>query len=344
MTNVRSGTAARLIRTLPAMLGFEPHDAIVVVGVTGSHRTGLVMRLDRQDCLVPEVARALAHSVAVHLDRAGYPQACIVSFRAGPLDEPDPAVALVADTLDEFVAVRDAWLVADGRFRSQWCTDYACCPPRGLPVAPAATWRESAERLELDVTVGRRPARADAGARKRAMRAKERALLARARKGEAWDAEALAWWRQAVSEAVDGRMPSDAQCGRLLAALDVVRVRDAIVVDVDGLGEHVGAEVLAGRGDASVRESLWGLVEGEPPRDQTRTEAAVDLALHLASIAAGARGGANAAPVTIAAIGHWWLGDRAAAQHLADAALAAEPGYRLAQLVAATLLAGVRPR
>lgn len=343
MVNVRSGTAALLIRTLPAMLGFEPRDAIVVVGLTASHRTGIVMRLDREDCLLPEVARALARSVAVHLTRAGYPQACIVSFRDGPLDEPDPAVDAVAQTLDEAVAVRDAWLVSDGRFRSQWCTDFACCPRRGLPVAGPLD--EAGRDLGVDVVARRRPATsADAAARRRAMRARERALLARARTGSAWDAQALDLWRRAVNEAMDGRMPADAASGRLLAALDVIAVRDAIVVDLDELEAAECGEVLAGRADERIRESLWGLVDGRPARDRARVEAAVDLALHLAGLAAGSRGAANAAPMTIAAIGHWWLGDRAAAEHLADAALAAEPGYRLAQLVAATLIAGVNGR
>lgn len=343
MSNVRSGTAALLIRTLPAMLGFEPRDAIVVVGLTSSHRTGIVMRLDRADCLVPHVARALAQSVAVHLTRAGYPQACVVSFRDGPLDEPDPAVLAVVEVLDEAVAVRDAWLVSDGRFRSQWCTDFACCPPRGLPVA-GAPWT-AAEELGIDVTARRRPlVSPDAAARRRAMRAKERAVAARSRGPKRWDADALDLWRAAVKEAIDGRMPSDAVSGRLLAALDAVPVRDAIIVDIDGGCADVCEEVLAGGADLQVRAVLWGLIDGRPAHDETQVEAAVDLALHLASLAAGTRGRANAAPLTIAAIGHWWLGDRSAAQHLADAALAAEPGYRLAQLVAATLLAGVRSR
>jgi hypothetical protein len=150
-------------------------------------------------------------------------------------------------------------------------------------------------------------------------------------------------WRTAVEEALDGRMPADALSGKLLAALDIVAVRDAIIVDLDGNGDAVCPHVLAGTDTSRVKDSLWGLAEGRQSRDDARVEATVDLALHLASLAAGARGGANAAPLSIAAIGQWWLNDPAAAQHLTDAALAAQPDYRLAQLVGAALLAGLRP-
>jgi hypothetical protein len=186
-------------------------------------------------------------------------------------------------------------------------------------------------------------ASADAAARRRATRARERALVAREKRGAAWDRETYSLWRHAVDEALDGRMPSDAMSGRLLAGLDIIAVRDAIIVDLDGEGEGLCAETLLAREGTRVRDSLWGLVGGHAARDSARVEASVDLALHLASIAAGVRARANAAPLTIAAIGQWWLGDANAAHHLADAALATEPGYRLAQLVSAAMLAGLRP-
>jgi hypothetical protein len=323
-----------LLEALPMMLGFEPRESLVVVGLTARQRTGMVMRVDRDDCLLPEVVRELGRSIAVHLSRAGYAQAVVVSYGSPSLEQPDAAVEALLDSLGDTIAVRDAWLVSGGRFRSQWCTDFACCPRRGAPVRASGT-------VGLDAATTAMGAK-DPAARRRAMRARERALVARARKGPAWECETYSLWRDAVDEALDGRMPGDAMSGRLLAGLDSLAVRDAIIVDLDGRGEGVCAEAVV-LADGRVRDSLWGLVEGRPARDSARVEAAVDLALHLASIAAGARVRANAAPLTIAAIGQWWLGDTSAAQHLADAALAAEPGYRLAQLVSAAMLAGLRP-
>jgi hypothetical protein len=296
-----------------------------------------MIRVDRADCLLPDVIGSLGRSVAVHLTRSGYAHACIVSYSEGPLDRPDPAVEALVDALEDIVEVTDAWLVRDDRFRSQWCTDYACCPRRGVPIGSS-----EAERRATGIHDSARPRpTSDPAARRRALRAKDRAIATRGKKGAAWNREAYGWWCEAVEQSMDGQMPGDAVAGRLLAALETVPVRDAIVVDLDG-GGTAGSAVLAGGEDARVRDSLWALVEGHPSRDSARVEAAVDVALYLASLAAGSRGGANAAPMTVAAIGHWWLGDPVSAQHLTDAALAAQPDYRLAQLVSATLLAGLR--
>jgi hypothetical protein len=339
MTTPGSHAASTLLRAIPALVGFEPREALVVVGLTRANATGMVFRVDRAECLLTDVASALGRSIAVHLARAGLRQACIVSYRDGALDEPDPAVERLANALEDVVEVRDAWVVCDGRFRSQWCTDYACCPRRGVPFGPDP----DASRAGVFPAASRGRSATDPDARRRALRAKQRAIAARHKQGPAWDLQAYALWRDAVEEALDGRMPSDAVAGRLLAGLEVAPVRDAIIVDLDGAGDAACADVLAGRADGRVKESLWSLVQGRPTRDTARVEAAVDLSLYLASVAAGARNGANAAPMTVAAIGHWWLGDAAAAHHLTDAALAAQPDYRLAQLVGATLMAGLGP-
>src|SRR5690606_4365988 len=43
-----------LLATIPTLLGFEPRESVVVIGMRGAADMGVMMRVDRDDCLIPE--------------------------------------------------------------------------------------------------------------------------------------------------------------------------------------------------------------------------------------------------------------------------------------------------
>ncbi|NTV38934.1 MAG: DUF4192 family protein, partial [Demequinaceae bacterium] len=65
--SVHVRTPGELIASLPVLLGFVPLESVVVVGIGASGRVAPVIRIDRGDCLIPELAQSVAVAVAGHL-------------------------------------------------------------------------------------------------------------------------------------------------------------------------------------------------------------------------------------------------------------------------------------
>lgn len=162
-----------------------------------------------------------------------------------------------------------------------------------------------------------------------------RAALAR------WRLEKLDGWREALSHAAAGILPSDAETGKLAAGLSDIVVRDAAVISmVPGRGAVANA-LCEDPATPGVREALSVMIAAEAavrPREAD-VLALVALAEHVASLC-----DEGAAPaLTLAGLALWWSGDDSTAEHAIACALAAGPGYRLAELVACALEAHMPP-
>lgn len=156
-----------------------------------------------------------------------------------------------------------------------------------------------------------------------------------------WRLEKLDAWRTALSLAATGTLPSDAETGKLAAGLCDIVVRDAAVISmVPGRGDVANA-LCKDPAAPGVREALSVMIAAEDavrPREAD-VSALVALSEHVASLCDE---GASPA-LTLAGLALWWNGDDSTAHHVIACALAAAPGYRLAELIACALEARMPP-
>ena len=140
-----------------------------------------------------------------------------------------------------------------------------------------------------------------------------------------------------------GWQPSGpAVVGRLLASLEDVLVRDAVLLTFVPGADRVADRVVAGDATADVGAALRAIIDpvhGKRP-DRRRTAAARTVLEHL--VAHAGRDG-HAPVLTLLAVLAWWEGDGARAGVLVDRALTAEPGHRLAVLMDDALRTGMPP-
>lgn len=234
----------------------------------------------------------------------------------------------------------------------------------GLLVAPT---RDDLVRLPMTTPAQRKAAR----------RAAERwrARGATAAPGAAahrWRREGLALWREAVGTVLgpDRGRPDDARpdgagtalavlrdapvvfgerstlpeatvTGRLLAALEDVLVRDAVLVSFVG-DERVADRLVAGETGPAIGQALAAITDPVRGRRPDPGRAAAARAVLEHAVAHTTRG-RHAPALTLLAVLAWWEGDGARAGLLVDRALAADPGHRLAVLVDQALRAGMPP-
>ncbi len=368
--SVHMRTPGELIASLPVLLGFVPLDSVVVVGIGASGRVAPVVRLDRSDCLIPELAQSVATAVVGHVARARAASVVLVSFRHRGQPLRCAALDALRPLLSEYVDVADAWVVADGRFRAPECPDRGCCPDGGkaVPSAPLGMPSYGSSRVGVHEPRATRAALAPGDRRKKARAAFRRAIRARASAQIAprdpvmsnaagrpsspraadsqaavtrWRREKLDAWRAALSDAAAGTLPSDAETGKLAAGLCDIVVRDAAVISMVPGRSEVADALCENPATPGVREALSVMIAAEAavrPRDSD-VSALVALAEHVASLC-----DEGAAPaLTLAGLALWWSGDDSTAEHAIVCALAAQPGYRLAELVACALEAHMPP-
>ena len=323
--------SAEIAAALPYLVGFHPHESVVLVALGGptGKRVGLTVRADLPVRAVSAaVVRALARSVATD-DPAGV----VVAVVSESPDDREPlpggddftglphrdvvhdAVVALAD-LD--IPVRDTLLVRGGRWWSYDCPEPCCAPGAGEPLlggvsalaaASAATGQVVArDRAELEARSA--PLDGPAGAAMEALTWRLVDRRARAAQADP-DAEARRSW-DAVLRAVRrcrprqaGRLP-DREVAGVLWALADVRVRDR-------------ALTLALGDDAAAAERLWTECTRRAPAPM------------------------DAAPATLLAVSAWLRGDGAMANVALQRALDSRPTYTLAQLLADGLAACLPP-
>lgn len=122
---------ADVLEAVPYLLGFQPADSLVVLGLRGPRRRlGVTVRLDL-------VGATEVHAVAAHLtgalraDRSA--EVILVAYGSEP--DPDPLVRALRERLVAAnVSVSEALRVVGGRWTSYLCANPGCCPPQGTPV------------------------------------------------------------------------------------------------------------------------------------------------------------------------------------------------------------------
>jgi hypothetical protein len=142
------GEAATMI---PYLLGFKPHDSLVVVDLEGPRkRFGPVLRIDLTDD--PTNAPLLAAQVMRVLVSRDPARVLVAAF-SDSAERAEPLVRLVLGGLASHgIDVEDALRVGDGRWWSYICTSSACCSPEGTPFEPD-TSRVAAEAVLSGMSV-----------------------------------------------------------------------------------------------------------------------------------------------------------------------------------------------
>ena len=288
------------------------------------------------------------------------------------------ALDALRSLLGGHIEVADAWVVANGRFRAPECPDPGCCPDGGKPVPAAPIGMPSYGRsnggfsnagFSLGGPQGLRETRAHRALgdrRKSARAAFKRAWRARATAQQArgagremtggavdprepecraalahWRLDKLNGWRDARAQATAGILPSDAETGKLAAGLSDIVVRDAAVISMVPGRRDVANALCEDPATPGVREALSVMIAAEDAVQPREADvlALVALAEHVASLCDEA----IAPALTLAGLALWWSGDDSTADYIIACALAAQPGYRLAELVACALDAHMPP-
>ena len=316
---VRLSDLGEVAAAVPALVGFVPHESIVLLSLRGpgGRRVGVTARGDLPpgNRSAAAMALQLAHGVA----RDDPDSVLVVVYSEDPDERellpvglPDAVVeglphrAVVHDVTRALTALRipmrDAILVRGGRWWSYDCPYPCCAPGAGTPL-PGGTSEATVATVLAGGVVERDRA----------------ALQARIARGPATDACAVAvqevgthrsW--QAVLDALHRCRP-----GSTAALPDAVVA--AVVWALTDLGLRDRALGLALGADAVAAETLW-------TECTRRAPAPLD-----------------AAPATLLAVSAWLRGDGAMANIAVHRALTSRPGYRLAELVADGLAAGIPP-
>jgi hypothetical protein len=334
---VRLSDPGDIAASLPALLGFRPRESVILISLTGpgGRRVGLTIRCD----LPPpqgaaEAAAELTRSVRT--DRPGAVLLAVVSETPDvPEDDGDgwtedggvtglPHRGLVHEVVvalaRDGIPVRDALLVRAGRWWSYDCPRPCCAPGAGTALPEGVTALEAAsvasgvvverERDDLvrRITAPGEPARsAMAGACARvAVECSARVLEVGFDRvaEESWSAITAAAGR--CRPAGPGQALTDGEVARVVWGLRDRDVRDR------ALGLATGTT-------AAAAEILW-------TECTRRAPAPLDVA-----------------PATLLAVSAWLRGDGAMANVALTRALAGEPTYALARLLAQALANCVPP-
>ncbi len=329
-----------MLATIPTLLGAAPHESIVIVGIGARGELSPVARIDIDACTQADAARAVARECTGHLARAGAERLVIVAFSDS--DGTIAAVDHMRDGLRGAFEVSDVWVVARGRYRSPDCVDPSCCPQTGRPLPPVPRVDEADVETASRLRVGSHHAApaVPRAVRKPARDAFRRAITARNVFTSPWRQQMLDAWRSAQAAQKSDKALRPTTIGRLAAGLLDTAVRDAVVIDLVP-GESAVADGVCRSDESGVREALARMIGVEHPAHPPHADvqAAMKLAEQIAWVCPEARGPAYA----IIAIARWWSGDLDAAEAAVATSLDAEPGYRLAELIAAALTVKMPP-
>ncbi|TQN42267.1 uncharacterized protein DUF4192 [Blastococcus colisei] len=325
--DVRLSDLGELAASIPHLLGFVPHESVVLVSLTGpsGSRVGLTMRADIPP---PEYGRALAADLAqkVLTDRPRGVIVAVCSEAPDPGDGTLPHQQVVGDVLVALAAhavpVPDVLLVRAGRWWSYDCPDPCCAPGGGTPLPAGVTELEVAA-VATGVVV--EPDRSALAARIGPPGALDRSAMAAAcaqAAGECADAIIERGWDAVAEES-------------WTAVLDALaRSRPGAPTAAARLTDREVARLLWGLRDGDVRDRALGLALGAdaPAAEQLWTECTRRAPAPL-----------DAAPATLLAVSSWLRGDGAMADIALTRALAGAPDYALARLLAQALAACMRP-
>ena len=127
---VRVSSPSELVSMIPSLLGFVPHDSLVVLLLAGEGSLVCTMRVDLNTPVVDVSRRIVDLAAREHVTGivcVVYPDSTQWRDSAGSLwlDE------ILADAQMAAVRAMDALLVVEGRWWSLFCEQADCCPPEG---------------------------------------------------------------------------------------------------------------------------------------------------------------------------------------------------------------------
>jgi Domain of unknown function (DUF4192) len=325
---VRVGSPASLLALVPQLLGFEPRDSIVVMGVAPPRgRVQITLRFDLHGVSNPGSADVIARHLLSILAAQGFKAGVAVGYGSGSLVTP------VADALRACAAriglrLTELLRAQDGRYWSYLCTEPACCPADGVPYevashpvtaafAAAGAPPVLADRAELVASVAALDGAAGESMQEATRLAEERAsrliteMTATGRKGAA------------------RRLIATAGLAAVSAAITGYAERGELAADADAAWLSL---VLR---DLRVRDDAWSRME--PEHSEMYLRLWTDLTRR-------ARPGYVAPVASLLAFAAWQCGNGALANIALERALADDPRYSMARLLRGVLDAAVPPR
>ena len=321
---VRISDPGEIAAALPSLLGFHPRESVVLVSLTGASggRVGLTVRSDLPP---PEDAAAMA-AVLTRSLRRDRPRGVLVAVvseapdvlapDAGGFGLPHRGVVheLVIALARDGVPVREALLVRAGRWWSYDCPRPCCAPGAGTPLPGGVSALEVAS-VATGTVVER-----------------DRSALVRRITGPGGAP------REAMAAAC-GLVAAECSARVLEVGFDAVAEESWSAVTAAAARCRPGAP-RAVLSDHEVARVVWGL------RDRDVRDRALELATGADAPAAEilwtectrrAPAPLDTAPATLLAVSAWLRGDGAMANVALARALAGDPEYALARLLAQAL-------
>jgi hypothetical protein len=311
-----------IVAAVPHLLGFHPQQSLVAVALKPPRdRMAFTARIDLEP---EEHDPAIAAYIADVLVRAEAEAAFIFVYTDAPdADTPDrelPRQALVEELQRALpMPTRDAVLVAAGRVWSYLCPEPDCCPPEGRPLDPSSP---GAVAMAAAHALDGRAVLAD----------RESVVRSIAPLGGIVAA--------ALHEAYDR---ADAELDSLGDDADVRRVMQGRITELVARYRNPPASLTADEAAIVVLALHDVLV-----RDDVLTRVGTDdddaLLLFLVDLARRALPPFDAPALTCLAWACYAAGDGLRAAAALERALAADPGYSMAQLVSSMLNRQIHPR
>lgn len=338
MNVIRIDQAREVLAAVASTLGFQPTDALVLVGLRGPRNLiGPVVRIDLPAIEDPA---AVAHLVTL---ATTHTSTCILITYTP--DDQRPAGRRAASTLTAALdearhPVRATLWATPTAYGSATCADPACCPPDGLPIGDL----DASVIRATDVTKGRAlvssranliPAPASPAARRLAEAARTAWAAEHPTTDPAHALAAMQVWTTAMTA------PEDADpgtYGRLAAVIAEPAWRDLVITHAATDGTGIDPETATARVDA-VRAML--ATPGEPTqRPGENLPAALDLLMRTAAHVTGSPAAHAWAATALLA---WYSGHGARAALAAEAAHRADPDNTLGALATQILAAQIPP-
>lgn len=317
---IRLHTPAQIVAAVPYLVGFHPTESMVAVGLgTDAPRVCLTVRVDLPP---PDCAAELARLLADHLRNAGAGAAFLIVFTEEPGEPPRPdfVTAIEEGAREDAIEVKDALWVRDGRWRSYRCRLPQCCPPEGTPVDPAEVSELAAAAAYLGAVVHR--SRKDMEKLLEPVGVPTRAALE-----QTFDLVSAALFAE-LSER--GRDAVAADSGELLR--EAVEARAEASVELSAVEV---ARLALGLADVAVRDDALAWVGTD------LEHAAEAVWVELLRKACPPY---DAPPATLLAVHAYLRGNGAHARIALERALASDPHYSFALLLAEGLDRGVPPK
>lgn len=371
---MRISQAKDLLGYMPYHLGFQPEESVVALAVRPGREegqkpyVGLAMRIDIADLVDVEHGHDACGILRPHMENDGavavllalYSKTNPASRTRGPGEVFSPQqlrdlLEKLRGQFDDDLPLNGFWVVTPQHFYE--VTDGQIPPPDEWELAKglASTQSAVAAVYRGDCVAPNREAlgdipRAEASVRDRAQRATLRWLEKRKYDGDrTWQIDSWQLWEEAIEAQIACRVVGAGQSptsdplllGRLQAALDDIRIRDAVMIsNIPGIGDLPGRSVSTNARE-EVGKSVDLILDPEVAASPGESaEAITDILRAIYGHCARSR----ATPaLTLLAWLAWWGGDGARGAVLADRALKTDPTYNMARLVDRMIELGLPP-